>query len=555
MLSDGREIRSSVVSSQIALHAVHGGVVPELAARAHLEGLATVVDAALAPVPGGWDAIDAVAVTRGPGLAGCLIVGAMYATSAAIARGLPLVGVSHLAGHVYSAWLADTELEPPYLALLVSGGHTECVVLREHGVAERLAATRDDAAGEAFDKVARLLGLEYPGGPAIQRIAATGDPTRFPLPRTRLDGAFSFSGLKTAVRYLVRDLGPGALTEAGVPADPQVVADLAASFQVAAVDQLVTRPRGGCRSHRGHDHRRRRRGGRQPRAPRGGRRALPRASCGRAALRSLHGQRGDDRGSRLAAAPRPWSRRAGVRRRSRADGVRVDSTPMSDAEPALQRSETAERYLEAIYYIEHEGEIPRPGRLAEWLGVSAPTVTVSLQRLARDGLVSIAGDRSVELTEKGAEAAARIVRRHRIVERWMTDVLGLDWATADLQAAQLTHGMSDVVLDRLDDQLGRPTTCPHGNVIPGRTPPEGRPLVRLVDLADGEHAKVARISEVAEHEAPQLLHLLDQRGIMPGIDVGVIDRSPAGWRLRAAHGEFSIDRSAAWAVWVESPAG
>jgi N6-L-threonylcarbamoyladenine synthase len=240
VLSDGREIRSSVVSSQIALHAVHGGVVPELAARAHLEALATVVDAALEPVPGGWDAIDAVAVTRGPGLAGCLIVGTMYATSAAIARGLPIVGVSHLAGHVYSAWLADRELEPPYLALLVSGGHTECVVLREHGVAERLAATRDDAAGEAFDKVARLLGLEYPGGPAIQRVAPAGDPARFPLPRTRLDGAFSFSGLKTAVRYTVRDLGPGQLTEQGTPSDPQVVADLAASFQVAAVDQLVT---------------------------------------------------------------------------------------------------------------------------------------------------------------------------------------------------------------------------------------------------------------------------------------------------------------------------
>ncbi len=233
-------MRSSVVSSQIALHAVHGGVVPELAARAHLEGLATVVDAALAPVPGGWDSIDAVAVTRGPGLAGCLIVGTMYASSVALARGLPIVGVSHLAGHVYSAWLADPDLEPPYLALLVSGGHTECVVLREHGVAERLAATRDDAAGEAFDKVARLLGLEYPGGPAIQRVAAGGDPARFPLPRTRLDGAFSFSGLKTAVRYMVRDLGAGALTENGVPIDGQVVADLAASFQVAAVDQLVT---------------------------------------------------------------------------------------------------------------------------------------------------------------------------------------------------------------------------------------------------------------------------------------------------------------------------
>ena len=227
------------MSSQIALHAVHGGVVPELAARAHLEGLATVVDAALAPVEGGWDAIDAVAVTRGPGLAGCLIVGTMYATSAAVARGLPIVGVSHLAGHVYSAWLADPDLEPPYLALLVSGGHTECVVLREHGIAERLAATRDDAAGEAFDKVARLLGLEYPGGPAIQRVAASGDPARFPMPRTRLEGAFSFSGLKTAVRYMVRDLGPDALTESGVPADPQVVADLASAFQVAAVDQLV----------------------------------------------------------------------------------------------------------------------------------------------------------------------------------------------------------------------------------------------------------------------------------------------------------------------------
>ncbi|MFZ2033347.1 MAG: metal-dependent transcriptional regulator, partial [Candidatus Dormiibacterota bacterium] len=170
-------------------------------------------------------------------------------------------------------------------------------------------------------------------------------------------------------------------------------------------------------------------------------------------------------------------------------------------DPSLQRSETTERYLEAIYYIEHEGEVPRPGRLAEWLGVSAPTVTVSLQRLARDGLIRIADDRSVELTDEGGRAAATIVRRHRIVERWMTDVLGLDWATADLEAAQLTHGMSDVVLDRLDDQLGRPSTCPHGNVIPGRTPPEGRRLVRLVDLADGEHARVARISEVAEHEA------------------------------------------------------
>jgi DtxR family Mn-dependent transcriptional regulator len=223
------------------------------------------------------------------------------------------------------------------------------------------------------------------------------------------------------------------------------------------------------------------------------------------------------------------------------------------ADQSHQRSEASERYLEAIYYIEHEGEVPRPGRLAEWLGVSAPTVTVSLQRLARDGLVRIAGDRSVELTDTGSEAAATIVRRHRIVERWLTDVLGLDWATADLEATQLTHGMSDVVLDRLDDQLGRPNTCPHGNVIPGRTPPAGRRLVRLTELGDGETARVARISEVAEHEAPQLLHILDQRGITPGTDVRVVARSGDGWRLQSGRGDFQIDRSTVSAVWVESP--
>lgn len=228
--------------------------------------------------------------------------------------------------------------------------------------------------------------------------------------------------------------------------------------------------------------------------------------------------------------------------------VRVDDQP-------AHHSETAERYLEAIYYIEHEGEVPRPGRLAEWLGVSAPTVTVSLQRLARDGLVRIASDRSVELTDGGAEAAAIIVRRHRIVERWLTDVLGLDWATADLEAQALTHGMSLTVLDRLDEQLGRPLTCPHGNVIPGRNPPSGKRLVRLVDLADGDRARVARISEVAEHEAPQLLRLLDQQGIMPGVEVGVVSRSPAAWTLNAGGAEVRLDAGTARTVWVESPAG
>jgi DtxR family transcriptional regulator, Mn-dependent transcriptional regulator len=223
-------------------------------------------------------------------------------------------------------------------------------------------------------------------------------------------------------------------------------------------------------------------------------------------------------------------------------------------DPLRQRSETTERYLEAIYYIEHEGEVPRPGRLAEWLGVSAPTVTVSLQRLARDGLIRIAGDRSVELTDGGAAAAATIVRRHRIVERWLTDVLGFDWATADLEAQSLTHGMSATVLDRIDESLGRPTTCPHGNAIPGRTPPEGRRLIRLVELEDGYRARVARISEVAEHEAPQLLHLLDERGIVPGIEVGIISRSPGGWQLTAADAAMTVDPATARAIWVEAPA-
>ena len=228
-----------MVSSQIALHAAHGGVVPELAARAHLENLAPVVDGALADAGVGWDDLDAIAVTRGPGLVGCLVVGVQYAQAVAVTRAVPIVGVSHLAGHVYSAWLADATLEPPYLALVVSGGHTECVHLVEHGAASRLGATRDDAAGEAFDKAARLLGLPYPGGPAIQSVAIGGDPARFPLPRTRLEDGFSFSGLKTAVRYTVRDLGVAELTEHGTPRDPGVVASIAASFQRAVVDQLV----------------------------------------------------------------------------------------------------------------------------------------------------------------------------------------------------------------------------------------------------------------------------------------------------------------------------
>ena len=239
VVRDGRTVLSSEVGSQIALHAPHGGVVPELAARAHLEMLAPVVDAALAPVDGGWAAVDAVAVTRGPGLAGCLVVGVAYAQAAARARGLPISGVSHLAGHVYSAWLADTGLEPPFVALVVSGGHTDTIELSRHGEARRLASTRDDAVGEAFDKVARMLGLPYPGGPAVERAALAGDPRAFPLPRTRLEGAFSFSGLKTAVRYAIRDLPVEELDAGGVPRRAEIRNSLAAAFQEAAITQLV----------------------------------------------------------------------------------------------------------------------------------------------------------------------------------------------------------------------------------------------------------------------------------------------------------------------------
>jgi tRNA N6-adenosine threonylcarbamoyltransferase len=239
VIRDGREVLSSVVASQVALHAPHGGVVPDLAARSHVRALEPTVRQALAVLPGEWDGLEAMAVTRGPGLVGCLAVGIAFAAAAARARDLPLVGVSHIAGHVHSARLADPTLQPPFCALVASGGHTECLLLDEDGEVEVLATTRDDAAGEAFDKAARLLGLSYPGGPAIERAAASGDPRRHPLPRTRLDGAFSFSGLKTAVRYAVRDLGPEALDEHGVPRDEQTVSDFAASFQEAAVMQLV----------------------------------------------------------------------------------------------------------------------------------------------------------------------------------------------------------------------------------------------------------------------------------------------------------------------------
>lgn len=237
VVRDGRELLSSVVSSQIALHQPSGGVVPEIAARAHLEQLPTVVAQALEVLPGGLDDIDGIAVTRGPGLIGCLLVGTSYAQALAAARDLPIVGVSHLAGHVYSAWLADVTLEPPFCALVVSGGHSECVVIEAHGRAREISATRDDAAGEAYDKAARLMGLPYPGGPVIDALAKEGDMSRFRLPITRLEDGLSFSGLKTAVRYLIRDLPSGSFDDQGQLA-PQLARDIAASFQHAVITQL-----------------------------------------------------------------------------------------------------------------------------------------------------------------------------------------------------------------------------------------------------------------------------------------------------------------------------
>lgn len=232
MVRDDLVVESSVVASQALAHAAYGGVVPELAARMHLERIAAVVAEALHPVGGEWQALDGVAVTRGPGLIGCLAVGATYAQAVAAGAGLPVVGVNHLTGHILAARLADPALEPPFVALVVSGGHTDLVHYRAHDQVELLGATRDDAVGEAFDKVARMLGLEYPGGPAIDRVAAAGDPFKYRLPRPVLPQfSFSFSGLKTAVLYLVRRLGE---------LDQCQVADIAACFRLAAVETLCT---------------------------------------------------------------------------------------------------------------------------------------------------------------------------------------------------------------------------------------------------------------------------------------------------------------------------
>jgi len=274
VVRDGRHILANVVASQMDEHRRYGGIVPEVASRQHILSLSAVVNEAVSAVPGGWDGIDAIAATYGPGLSGALLTGLNAAKGMAWARGLPFVGVNHLEAHIYANWLIDTPDQPseepefPIVALIVSGGHTVLVLLRGHGRYEVLGQTRDDAAGEAFDKVARILKLGYPGGPSIQR-AAQGVTGAGVLPRAWLRGSydFSFSGLKTAVLHKVQEHqareaklitevrgargtkyqandGSTAKESRSLPSTPaneRFAAQLAYAFQESVVDVLVSK--------------------------------------------------------------------------------------------------------------------------------------------------------------------------------------------------------------------------------------------------------------------------------------------------------------------------
>jgi len=242
VVENGRSLLSNVVATQIELHAKYGGVFPEVASRQHIRTIYAVMEQALQQAHMTMTDIDAIAVTQGPGLAGSLVVGLNAAKGLALSQNIPLVGVNHLEGHIYSAWVypAETEDPPPppqfpLMVLLVSGGHSELNLVTEHLKYKRLGSTLDDAAGEAFDKVARLIGLPYPGGPSIQKAAVNGNPKAFAFPRAKLEGTwdFSFSGLKTAVLRLVKEFEK--------ENRPMPVEDIAASFQAAVVDVLVSK--------------------------------------------------------------------------------------------------------------------------------------------------------------------------------------------------------------------------------------------------------------------------------------------------------------------------
>ena len=240
LVRDGKEILSSVIASQIAMHRPWGGVVPELASREHLEKIGPIVEQALAEASVSFSDIDAIAVTQGPGLIGSLLVGVCYAKSLAYALGIPIIGVNHIEGHVYSVIFENPPVEYPALALIVSGGHTNIFHVPEQGKYKVVSRTRDDAAGEAFDKVAKMLGLGYPGGPIIEKLAKTGDATHVKFPMAKIsDGRpdLSFSGLKTAVARYIREQGIARLANGDEPTQP--IKDLAASFQEAVVRSLV----------------------------------------------------------------------------------------------------------------------------------------------------------------------------------------------------------------------------------------------------------------------------------------------------------------------------
>lgn len=234
VVHNGREVLSNIISSQIDLHKLYGGVVPEIASRKHIEKINQVIEEALREAEVTLEDIDAVAVTYGPGLVGALLVGVAEAKAIAYARKLPLVGVHHIEGHISANYIEHPDLEPPFLCLVASGGHTHLVLVRDYGKYEILGRTRDDAAGEAYDKVARAIGLGYPGGPKIDRIAKEGNPDAISFPKAHIEGAeydFSFSGLKSAVLNYIN--GCKMKRESYDPAD------LAASFQKAVVEVLV----------------------------------------------------------------------------------------------------------------------------------------------------------------------------------------------------------------------------------------------------------------------------------------------------------------------------
>jgi N6-L-threonylcarbamoyladenine synthase len=240
VVEDGRRILSNKIASQIEIHARYGGVVPEVASRQHMLAIIPVIQQALSDAKAGWPDIDVIAVTKGPGLAGSLLVGVNTAKAIALAQNLPLIGVNHLEGHIYANWLTGQIIEFPVVCLIVSGGHSDLVLMRGHGQYELLGRTLDDAAGEAFDKVARILGLGYPGGPLIQKSAELGKPV-IRLPHAWMEGTnnFSFSGIKTALLRMA-EYGKIAMNDkapAGLPSKN----DAAASFQEAVVHVLVTK--------------------------------------------------------------------------------------------------------------------------------------------------------------------------------------------------------------------------------------------------------------------------------------------------------------------------